>query len=433
MLLVYSHKITNRLTYILDFVIVQNLGLDYRLTTLRDEFMNFEGARLNYSYEPIPNTVHIKPALLLSQEDIVPQLIEVKEHLGKVIFFCTDQGELPFDIFAASFYLISRYEEYLVSKLDRFGRYDPRNSIAWKKSFLFEPIVNIWIGWLSTILQQSFSELPIKEPVYKFMPTIDVDNAYAYSNKGIIRQIGGLGQSLVRADFTDFTRRLKVFSGRIADPFDTYEALYQIHYRYNLSPVYFFLLANYGGLDKAVPIHNKKFQELILLHSQKHKVGIHPSFSSFFDFTVLENEIATLAELLSQDVTNSRFHFVKFALPNNYENLIKLNVTDDYSMGYPSRIGFRCGYAGEYQFFNLQTNRATSLVIHPFQVMDAALNSYMKLSPDDAVFQTRQIIDKIKEVGGTFSLLWHNESLCNYGAWQGWAPVYEQIVRYAVE
>ena len=433
MLLVYSHKITNRLTYILDFVIVQNFGLDYRLTTLRDEFINFEGARLNYSYEPIPNTVHIQPTLLLSQEDIIPQLIEVKEHLGKAVIFYTDKGDLPFDIFAASFYLISRYEEYLVSKLDRFGRYDPRNSIAWKKSFLLEPIVNIWIGWLRTMLQKAFPDLPINEPTYKFLPTIDVDNAYAYSNKGLIRQVGGLARSLVQADFTDFTRRLKVYCGRIGDPFDTYDTLYQIHYRYNLSPVYFFLLANYGGLDKAVPIHNKDFQELILMHSQKHKVGIHPSFSSFFDFSILKNEIATLAELLSQDIKNSRFHFVKFALPDSYENLNKLEITDDYSMGYPSRIGFRSGYAGEYLFFNLQTNRATSLVIHPFQVMDAALNLYMKLSPDEAVFQTRQLIDKTKEVKGTFSLLWHNESLCNYGEWQGWAQVYEQIVRYAVE
>jgi hypothetical protein len=433
MLLIYTHKISNRLKYILDFVFAKNFNIDYRITTLRDEFLSYSGPRLNYSLEPFDNVIHIQPGLLLIQEDIIPQYIEVSEHKGTAIFFATEQGDLPFDLFSASFYLLTRYEEYLNSKLDRFGRYDPRSSVAWKKSFLMDPVVNIWIGWLREIISTKYPDLSVAEPKYKFVSTIDVDNAYAYLNKGLIRQIGGLARSLVKTDFTEFSRRLKVYIGSQCDPFDTYETLYQIHYRYNITPYYFFLLANYGGVDKAVPITNQEFQELILMHAQKYKIGIHPSFSSFFDFSVLQNEVATLSEIIGKDVEQSRFHFVKFTLPASYENLINLNILHDFSMGYPSRIGFRCGYAGTFQFFNLKTNKVTPLVVHPFQVMDAALNLYMKLSPDEAVFQARQIIDKVKGVNGTFTLLWHNESLCDYGAWQGWNPVYEQIVRYAVE
>lgn len=433
MFLIYTHKLTNRITYILDFILEQNLGIKYRITTQRSDFIDYRGPKINYSLEPFEHCINIQPVLLLFQEDITPQHIETKRYQGTEILFVTDKGDLPFDIFAASFYLLSRYEEYGSSRLDRFGRFDPRNSIAWQKGFLTEPVVNIWIEWFSTLIKEKYSDLSIKSHRYRFVPTIDIDNAYAFKNKGIIRQVGGLAKSLLKPDIREFVKRLKVYFGKITDPFDTYGFIEQINERYNISPLYFFLLANYGGYDCAVPFDNKEFQELVLNIAQKHKVGIHPSFSSFFDFSVLESEISTLAEMISKDVEYSRFHFVKFSLPDSYVNLINCNIFHDFSMGYPSRIGFRSGYAGSFNFFNLKTNQSTKLELHPFNVMDASLNLYMKLSPDEAVVQVRQLIDKVKQVKGTFSLLWHNESLSGIGVWHGWKTVYEQIVRYAVE
>ncbi|MGI6478171.1 MAG: polysaccharide deacetylase family protein [Salinivirgaceae bacterium] len=433
MFLIYTHKITNRLDFILDFVFAKNFGLDYRITTLREEFCSYDGPKLNYSLETFDDIINIQPKLLLSQEDITPQHIDVEEHNGIVILFPVERGALPFDIFAASFYLITRYEEYIKSKVDRFGRFDPRSSIAWQKGFLTEPVVNIWISWLKDIISKTYPELTLAEPKYKFVATIDIDNAYAYINKGFFRQTGGLVRSLFKADFKGFSNRLKVFFGSQKDPYDTYDILDKIHEKYELTPYYFFLLANYGGYDKSVPYNNKEFQELIQDRAQNHIVGIHPSFSSFVDFSVLQHEVSVLSEIIGKDVENSRFHFVKFSLPGSYENLLNLNIYNDFSMGYPSRIGFRTGYAGDVNFFNLKTNKVTPLVVHPFHVMDAALNLYMKLSPDEAVTQARNLINKVKEVNGTFTLLWHNESLCGCGQWQGWESVYEQIVRHAIE
>ncbi len=433
MFLIYVHKITNRLDYIFNFVFTQNLELDYRITTIRDEFINYPGPKLNYSLERFGGLINIKPVLLLSQDDITPQYIEVKEYNNTAVLFYTEEGDLPFDIFAASFFLITRYEEYLNSKLDRFGRFDPRNSIAWKKGFLTEPVVNIWITWFRDIINNKYPGLITSAPKYRFVSTVDIDNAFAYINKGLFRQLGGLAKSILKPDLKDFSNRLKVYWGFRKDPYDTYEILDKIHAKYRLNPYYFFLLANYGGHDKAVSVNNREFQELIQDRAQNHQVGIHPSFSSFLDFTVLQHEVSALAEIIGKEIEYSRFHFVKYSMPESYENLINCNIFNDFSMGYPSRIGFRSGYAGNINFFNLKTNKTTPLIIHPFNVMDAALNLYMKLSPDEAVIQTRQIIDKVKKVNGTFTLLWHNESLSNYGQWQGWESVYEQIVRYAVE
>ncbi len=50
--------------------------------------------------------------------------------------FFETSGDFPFDIFAASFYLLSRYEEYLPHEKDMYGRYAHTNSLAFREHFL---------------------------------------------------------------------------------------------------------------------------------------------------------------------------------------------------------------------------------------------------------------------------------------------------------
>lgn len=51
-------------------------------------------------------------------------------------FFPTSKNcFLPFDVFAASFYLLSRYEEYLPHLKDEHGRYPASESLAFKNGF----------------------------------------------------------------------------------------------------------------------------------------------------------------------------------------------------------------------------------------------------------------------------------------------------------
>ena len=81
---------------------------------------------------------------LLFENKITEQSIECFEVNGNKAFFKTE-GDFPFDIFAASFYLFSRYEEYLPHQKDMYGRYAHENSLAFKESFLDQPLINIWL------------------------------------------------------------------------------------------------------------------------------------------------------------------------------------------------------------------------------------------------------------------------------------------------
>lgn len=437
MITIYTHKVSTRLEYTLNFILKEYFGIDFTIETDAVRFRDSEGAKINYSMDDFGGTLqnkafHIFPTLLLFQEDLTEHQITVKEWEGVKIFYPVTKGDLPFDIFAATFFLISRYEEYLYAKRDRFDRYDPRNSIAWKNGFLYEPVVNIWLNKFGKLLKSHFPNIAIKQPKYTFQPTIDIDNAWAYLHKGFFRTAGGLAMNMVRGGFVNIDKRLKVLLRMKKDPFDTYETIDYIHEKYNLKPNIFFLMGNYGGNDKSVSPMNKSFQNLIRRYNEISHVGVHASFSSNNNYSQLTEEIGFLNEIIGSEVLSNRFHFIKIKMPASYENLIDNGITHDYSMGYASRLGFRAGFAGQFYFFNLRTNSATNLRIHTFQLMDATLNFYNKLTPSQAFEKSAEIIDKVKNVNGELTTVWHNESLSGINPWKGWGELYEKVVEYAL-
>ncbi|MFT4758694.1 MAG: hypothetical protein ACI9LN_000656, partial [Saprospiraceae bacterium] len=133
-----------------------------------------------------------------------------------------------------------------------------------------------------------------------------------------------------------------------------------------------------------------------------------------------------------KDVTKSRQHFLKLSLPKTYQNLLKTGITDDYTMGYATEIGFRASIAQPFLWYDLKSEKTTNLRIHPFQIMDVTLQQYLKLSPNEAIDRAIKIIESTKAIGGTFVSLWHNSSFSNEKKWRGWKRVYERILEAAV-
>ena len=145
MILIYSYTTSPRLRYSCSFIFKELLGLDCSLTIDSEEFKNYEGVGINYSSTPIrENEFRINNTGLLFETEIKEQAIHCFDTNGYKAFFKIDNSDFAFDIFAASFYLLSRYEEYLLHTKDMYGRYAHENSLAFKESFLQEPLVNIW-------------------------------------------------------------------------------------------------------------------------------------------------------------------------------------------------------------------------------------------------------------------------------------------------
>ncbi|MCK5168711.1 MAG: hypothetical protein KAQ75_02440, partial [Bacteroidales bacterium] len=154
MILIYTGKTSSRLEFILKFLFNDILGVESKLITDKEEFVSSDLPKINYSEESIEKSFQIIPTDLLFESDIIQKDIKVSNWVNQKIFFQTsEKSDIPFDLFAASFYLISRYEEYLPFKADQHGRFEANQSLAGKYGFLYDPIVDQWACKLAELLK----------------------------------------------------------------------------------------------------------------------------------------------------------------------------------------------------------------------------------------------------------------------------------------
>jgi len=434
MILIYAPSVPNRLRYICSLLFGELLGTECAFTTFRDDFASFGGPKLVYAPAPVNEDLFIQSEKLLFEETVYPFEPGIGQTENIPVIFPTGHplSALPFDPFAAAFYMVSRYEEYERHKHDKYGRFPAAASIATQGKFLEMPVVHFWADRLAEVITRKYPGFAIRRPSYSFIPTIDIDHAYAYRCRSLSRNAGGIARSAMKFDFYDIFLRFKVISGAEPDPYDTYEYMHRVHSRHNILPYYFILFADYGGDDNQIPVTNKTLHRLLMNLDKDGRVGIHPSLSSNKHLKKLTKECMGLAQVLGRDITVSRQHFMKISFPRTYRNLLNLGITDDFSMGYASHPGFRSGMARSYRFFDLAKNEITPLKIHPVALMDVTMKDYLRLTPEQSIETIHRMISMVRSVGGEFISLCHNETFSEHGRWLGWRNIYEELLRFAV-
>lgn len=436
-MILYTVKTSSRLQYIVHFIECI-IGQAIIATTDATQFLQSIDIKINYSDDSIcADEYLIKPHGLLFENTVRNIPVEVSACRNNPCFFFNENDNHGFDVLAAIFYLISRYEEYLPYQKDSYGRYAHTNSLAYKSDFLHLPLVNFWLKDLMERLpivncQLSTENTSLITPnpqlqtnKFTFTPTYDIDIAYAHQYQSIFKNVGGFFKDLMRGNLEKIIERANVYSGKTKDPFDVYDWLDDLHKRYQLQPIYFFLLAEKRGMyDKNISPKSNGMKRLIKQHYLKYTIGIHPSWQSGDNKIVVKNEIKQLENITQANCTISRQHYIRFTLPETYRHLINERITKDYSMGYGSINGFRASVASPFFWYDLAAEKQTSLLIYSFCYMDA--NSYFKqqLSADAAELELQQYYDVVQQVGGQCIAILHNNFLTEQPQWLAWRNMY---------
>ena len=428
-MIVYSHSLTPRLQYIINFL-SDYYHHPFKLTANEQAYIASEDFKINYSHQKISSEeIYINPHALLFETEKRKVSVKSFQHNGYKAFFETS-GDLHFDLFAGIFFLISRYEEYLPHEKDAFGLYAYQNSTAHKEEFLNEPLVNIWLEDFRLFLTEKFKGIKLPENNFKFLPTYDIDIAWAYKHRGAKLHTANVIRSILKGQWKAARQRIKVVKDKMQDPYDSYEWLDTLHQEFNLDPIYFFLVAEERGkYDKNTDIHNHEFQQLIKTTASKNKVGIHPSWHSGDHKMQLLKEKKWLENTAHHQIHASRQHYLRFHLPTTFQQLIENGITQEFSMGYGQTNGFRASIASPFYWYDLENEKATSLTVYPFCFMDA--NSFFEqgFTAEQAFDELMQYYSSIKSVNGTMVTLWHNSFLGPAGAETGWRDAYERFVR----
>jgi hypothetical protein len=432
-MLLYTQHITPRLQYIVEFIGKELFDEPIIITESKNEFISNNDPKINYSEEEFSEQeFFIRKTPLLFETGIKEQQIDCFELNYHKAFFQTN-GDFPFDIFAATFYLLSRYEEYLPHKKDEYNRYAHTNSLAYKENFLQTPVINIWMQELKKSLQQKFSKIIFKKNFFRFIPTYDIDVAYSYLHKGWKRNIGGLILSMVNGEWSTVNERINVLRKKKNDPFDAYEWLDSLHLYCRAKPYYFFLVAKeQKDYDKNISPNENALQDLIQYQASGSFVGIHPSWQSSDEKNLLKEEIEWLEYIAEKKILYSRQHYIRFTLPETYRRLIDAGIQKDFSMGYGSINGFRASVASSFYWYDIEKEEQTSLQIFPFCFMDANSFYEQKYNAQQAMEELLHYYRLIKKVNGLMITIWHNNFLGTDKQFNGWKEVYEVFLKEEV-
>ena len=372
------------------------------------------------------------PHALLFEKGITGGVPDVFVYEKTKALFRTE-GSFPFDLFAAVFYLLSRYEEYLPYEPDVYGRYGHENSLAHREHFLQIPLIDHWLLLFRKMLFHRFPALSFGARFFQWVPTYDIDIAWSYLGKGWLRNAGGVVRDISRGKLKPVHARITTLLRRRPDPFDAYPWLHQLHSRYNLKALFFFLVAaGSGRYDKNIDPGNAALQQLIRETAKEHTVGLHPSWQSGDDPGLLVKEKQTLCSIAGLNVLHSRQHYLRFTIPETYRRLLAAGITHDYSMGYGTINGFRASVACPFFWYDLERETATELMVHPFCFMDANAYYEQGLNAEAAASEIDTFKKEVRSVQGTLYTVWHNNFLGTDPAFEGWRAVYERFVRSVV-
>jgi hypothetical protein len=424
---IFARTGSPRLDYIAGIILGDILGLKWEVVTDRRKIGKHPV--INYSEESINGSFRIIPDTLLFESGVKEKEIRVSTWNKLPVFFqASPESDLPFDIFAASFYMITRYEEYLDHIPDEHGRFRASSSLAYKNGFLDKPIVDLWTKELAKALLRKYPVLTFRRNEFKALLTIDSDQPFAYLGKNLLVSVGGMIRDIAGKNFHN-SERYKVVRHEMKDPYEVYGYILGEVERNNTGTIFFFPTGDHSKFDKNPSWKSEEYMDLINRTGSVYRIGIHPSYFAAANPKMLKAEHERLETITGKEISASRYHFLRISIPGSFRNLMKIGIREDHSLGFPDEPGFRAGIARPFFFYDVLTDTPSLLKIIPFQVMDGTLFQYKELDPSSACDVIMHLMNETRSVGGLFVSLWHNTTLLETPEWKGWRELFEQTLK----
>lgn len=428
MLLIYVPKLTQRVTFTFKHICGKILGLEYSCTDAIETFVAHSGPKMAYGPQATGSAFYVKSQGLLFEQGVADVEFSVKPWDDTVGFFTTSEASnLPFDIFAASFYLLSRYEEYLPHVKDELGRYPATESLAYKSKFLDQPVVNIWAYKFYDALREKFGDLPTPNEGFTIHNVVQVSEAYRYKNKGFIRSIAGFGSDLGRFRFRSVAQRTRAMLSLSQDPYDIFDWLIQVAKKGGAAITVLFQIGDYSKHDYNISQHKKQHISLIKSVADYTKVGLRISHMATADMAVLAIEKKRIENIVHRPLEHTVNASGILRIPELPRALVDLEVAQNLSMGYPERLGFRAGTCTPFYFYDLDFESQSPLVLVPFAATSEALATY----PEDQRIQKIEALkDIISRVNGQLVTHFSNSDFEATLPNRIWRKLYSETLQY---
>ncbi|MCS6790620.1 MAG: hypothetical protein NZ580_06540 [Bacteroidia bacterium] len=311
--------------------------------------------------------------------------------------FFPGEGDFGWDLLAMGFYVLTLYPLYdWPYGYDEWGLYAWHRAPFYEAPFWKEPfLLKRWYELLERL------ELHLPKPPFHWEIGWDIDHLYAWKGRDGLRWwLGGIRRGNLHL-------RLLARWGKVPDPYNTL-SLITAHFPPQHAR-FFFLLSQKHSRDSLVsPSHPELIQAIQNLHAQGYCIGIHPSFTTRENPSLLIQEKHLLEQYLKKPVECSRQHYLRFFVPQLFVSLVEAGIKEDYTLTFPKRSGFLLGTTLPIRAYRVDTDEVLPLWLIGPALMDQVYLSQGKAA--ELPLEVSRLFSVVKETGGRLHFLWHNST-----------------------
>ena len=392
--------------------------------------INIEDGRVSAKLEDIEIQFFIideKTADVLSAGELPLQAVTLSSGIQVPIFQQPDSDQpyhcdgpllvLHCDLITLPFLLLSRWEEYQEGNArDAHGRFLYAGSLNERYGCIDQPIADLYGLLLRNWACAAHPDLHVQPRTSRCISTHDVDLIQRFG--GWLQNVRTLGADLVKHHSIKLFRK-SLRQCRAARKDRTTDPLLQACLRLRLydkerqhDSIFFIKAQQKGEYDCGYDIRCPEAAFLVgKLRAMGADIGLHGGLHAAYDPHLLASEKQRLEEVVGGTITAGRQHYLRFHPLQTQRAWQHCGLTDDYTLGFAEREGFRCGTCHPYPLYDLINDCPTSLIEHPLIAMDMTFIRYRKLQPDATLDRIRQLRHTCEQAEGDFVLLWHNTTV----------------------
>ncbi len=374
-------------------------------------------------------------------EDLIPTVVAslnhaLTDHRDVPVIYGTPYCEASetqiasgVDVVASSFFMLTRWEEYVVEQRDEYNRFPLQASLAHRAGFYQQPVVNQYVELLWRMLLHLDPSLTRKKRAFRMVPTHNVEQIRKWPGFAHLLSVNLGAQKGLRMAFRNLQDMIEVKLGRKDDPYDTFDYLMRASEKFGLQSRFYFMAGGETEHDNHYHLSQRNVQELLeTINNRGHRIGFCPSFNAHTRPLLWQQERDKLRALVPQRITKGRQHLLRFEVPTTWQIWNDADMLVDSSLGYPEQPGFRCGTCYAFPVFNFLTRETLSVYESPLICSETSLIDYLRLSPEAAEQEVRRVYTEVQRYRGNFVLQWHNAALFTQRH-APYRPLYEKILR----
>lgn len=370
------------------------LSWDNKSISFRETFWDNGGT----CYQNLPKVIYLNNRFIV--EDTIPVL-----YGDDFLQIENNHIDCGIDVFSSIFFMLTRWEESVVTNRDKHNRFIGKESIAFKAGFLHRPIVNEYIEMVwNMLLFLGFKEKR-KERRFEIVPTHDVDMPYMKDrflkiSKDIIKRILSRNNESIPLLFHYYFK----------DPYNTFNFLMKVSEGLGVKS-HFYLMSSDMNISeyKNSPYITSRYQRILNgIRKRGHILGFHPGYFSVCNEECWRKEKENVGKYFGIVPDEGRQHYLKFNIPQTFSFWENNGMRLDSTLSYHDVEGFRCGTGDVFPVFNFLEKKEYNLKERPLIIMDCTLVDYQSYPIEKIPDILNYYISASRKYKMPLTLLFHN-------------------------